>query len=45
MPELVEVTVGTTGMVIGAVANLVSSSRDVAVTVTVTGDDDAAGAV
>ncbi len=44
-PLLVEVTEGAGGMVIWALANRVSSSREVAVTVTVTEEDVAVGAV
>ncbi len=44
-PLLVDVTDGTGGTVIWAVANRVSSSREVAVTVTVTDEDVAVGAV
>jgi hypothetical protein len=44
-PLLVDVTEGTGGMMIWAVAVRVSSSREVAVTVTVTGEDVATGAV
>jgi hypothetical protein len=44
-PLLVDVTDGTGGMVIWAVANRVSSRREVAVTVTVTDEDVAVGAV